>query len=758
MPSATLLAFGFESLPMLGWLAAAAAPWLIHLLTRGKYRETPWAAMDFLLAAVKRRSRRIRLEQLLLSLLRTLVIVVVVVAVAEPYVEHAGAVFSPGGGTHRVLVIDSSYSMGFKPSDRSRFEQAKQWAAEIVRRSTPGDGFTLVQMADPPRAVVTTLALEAEPLRQEIEKLELLHTGADVPATLAEVRKLLDAAGRDSPQLKRAEVYIFSDMQRTSWAPGSAAARADLRARAAELAAAARLHVIDLGRPDDDNLAVTSLDLHAPYVLAGRKVAVAATLRDFGRRARKRQTVDLFVDDQLAGRQYVDVPAGGEAGVRFDYRFASPGEHAVEVRVPGDNLDVDNRRYLAVDVRQAVRVLCIDGRPAGDPTKASVFALTNALLARSNPDEPSPIEKEVAPESALTERELADYDCVMISNVAQFTAGEARLLDSYLGRGGSLVFFLGDRVRAENYNRVLAAGPRPILPLRLGEVASNTGGTLNPLGYRHPIVEKFRGHPDAELPHALVQRYFKVKPLDAGSNGSAGETATDLGKNPPQVALEVGNGDPLIVARRVRHGRVLLVTTSADSSWQMITVGGNYEPLVRQIVDWCLAGQAQPRNVFVGDALESSLDKAAGTLRLSSAPSASPSAASAVTIQRPDGRRAAATIAPGGGAWTYDDTRVSGIYRAQPGPLPARVQLFAVNLITTESDLSHVPRDQLQDEALHGARFDYQAQWPAGAGEPLGSLTPSEGSAGELHPVLLYVAAGLLLLETILAWRLGNRR
>ena len=79
-----LLAFGFESLPMLGWLAAAAAPWLIHLLSRRKYRETAWAAMDFLLAAVKRRTRRIRIEQWLLLAVRTLVIVALVTAVAEP--------------------------------------------------------------------------------------------------------------------------------------------------------------------------------------------------------------------------------------------------------------------------------------------------------------------------------------------------------------------------------------------------------------------------------------------------------------------------------------------------------------------------------------------------------------------------------------------------------------------------------------------------------------------------------------------------
>ena len=45
-----------------------------------------------------------------------------------------------GGRTHRVLVLDGSYSMAYKPTDKSRFEQAKELAARIVeraRRATP---------------------------------------------------------------------------------------------------------------------------------------------------------------------------------------------------------------------------------------------------------------------------------------------------------------------------------------------------------------------------------------------------------------------------------------------------------------------------------------------------------------------------------------------------------------------------------------------------------------------------------------------
>jgi hypothetical protein len=741
MPS--LLAFGFESLPMLGWLAAATAPVLIHLLTRRKYRETDWAAMEFLLAAVKRRARRIRVEQLLLLLLRTLIIAAIVVAVAEPYVERAGAIFSPGGNTHRVIVIDSSYSMAYKSNDRTRFDQAKEWAKQIVERAVPGDGFTLVQMAAPPRVIVSTPALEFEPIRKEIENLELLHTGADVPATMADVRKLVDNVRRDSPRLAHTEVYFFSDMQRGSWAPASGgAARADLLNRATDLASVARLHVVDLGQPDIDNLAVTALQIRAPFVAVGRSVDLTATLRDFGHESRKQQAVDLVVDGRAADRRYASIPAGGETTVQFSHRFESPGEHEVEIRAPGDALEIDNRRYLVVNVRKAVRVLCIDGRPAGDPTKASVYALSHALLAHGDSAERAPLEVVIAPESALMERNVAEYDCVMLSNVAQFTDSEARLLDNYVRHGGSLVFFLGDRVRSENYNRALADGPHPVLPARLGDVAKNTAGRLDPRNYEHPIVRPFRGQEKAGLLGSPVEQYIKAKLLEPGTTDSASPRDADLKQNPPQVALALGNGDPLVVTRIAGRGRVVLVTTSADKSWTMLPAWGTYLPLVRQILDWCLAGQERPRNVAVGDTLESSVK--------------TPSALTTLTVERPDGHRRNVPLNVQGdyASWNYDDTRISGFYTAQFSPPLAAPQLFAVNVVTTESDLTSVPPDELQNDVLTGIPVDYRTASQAGSTR----LAMADSSAGQLHVDLLYAVAGLLLLETIFAWRMGYNR
>jgi len=192
----SLLAFGFGNLLMLGWLGAAAAPILIHLWNKRRYRELSWAAIDFLLAAMRKNSRRLQLEQWLLLLVRTLLIVLVVLAVAQPFLEQIGLSFVPGQRTLKVLVIDGSYSMDYKPTDKNRFERAKQLATQIVEESSQGDAFALVLMASPPTVIVGSPAVEPRDFLEEIEHLKLVHAGADLPKTLV--------ASRADPEKRRA--------------------------------------------------------------------------------------------------------------------------------------------------------------------------------------------------------------------------------------------------------------------------------------------------------------------------------------------------------------------------------------------------------------------------------------------------------------------------------------------------------------------------------------------------------------------------
>ena len=344
----------------------------------------------------------------------------------------------------------------------------------------------------------------------------------------------------------------------------------------------------------------------------------------------------------------------------------------------------------------------------------------------------------------LLETELAHYDCIFLADVAQFTANEAKVLDAYLQGGGGLVFFLGPQVVAERYNRELGRkteGREAILPAELGAVVEKPQHQLDPLDYAHPIVRDFRGQEKAGLLNTPVSSYMHLRlPEETSEPGPAG--SEEAGRRAPapkaKVVLRLANGDPLIVEQPVHRGRVILVATSADRRWTLMPIWPSYPALVQEILAFAIGGQLQQRNLRVGEALGGSLSSAAGELLL----------------DLPDGRREKLRLAgqSDSSVWSYADTSISGLYTAQFGTPVSRSGLFAVNVDPAESDLARLAPDALEKEIWPGIPFVHQTRWENPGQQPSGHI-----SRRNLLPQgLLYLALGLLLLESLLARRFGH--
>jgi len=724
-----LLAWGLAHPGMLGWLAAAAAPILIHLWSRRRWRETTWAAMEYLVAALRQSRRRLLIEHWLLLAVRTLIVVLAVLAVAEPLLETSGLSAAPGERKHRVLVIDGSFSMGYRAGDKTRFEQAKEIAARMVEESRQGDGFTLVLMSDPPRVVVGKPALETRGVLDEIRLLDLPHTKADLPRTLREVEQVLLAARREEPRLTREEIYFLTDLGRVGWSLEhlDPAALAEFRERSRRLAESASIVVIDLGQPDAENVAVTAVRARQAFATPAEDFVAEAEVKNFGQKACPRQPVELVADGRRVTRQYVDLAPGGQALVRFPYRFDGPGDHVLEVQAPGDSLDIDNHRWLVVPVKASISVLCVDGRPSGTEFGGATRYLALALSPQA-PGSRSVVRAEVVPENRLQELSLGRYDCIFLADVAQFTAGEARLLAAYVRGGGSVVFFLGNRVRAERYNAELG-GERPgslrLLPARLGPLVDQRERRLDPLGYRHPMVEAFRGRERAGLLTAPVHKHVRL---------------TIPRQSKTQIVLALAGGDPLIVEESIGRGRVVLVATSADTSWTALPLWPSFVPLVQEMLTFAVSGQAQQRNVTVGEPLGGLLPAAVADVR--------------VVVRNPRGRNEPVRSQVGGegSSWTYSDTMLSGVYSAQLGPPTGRTESFAVNVDTAESDLRSFTAEQLRNDVWPDVPFVHQTTWENGDQPAVARASRAPQFPGGL----LYGVFVLLLVETVLARRFGH--
>src|SRR5262245_25735937 len=130
---------GFLAPSILLGLAAAALPWLVHLI--GKRRAIPvrFAAMQLLLRSERRVSARRRLREILLLVARTAIAAALPLIFARPFAERVSDLPQESlTSQSAVIILDDSASMRRLASGTSLFERAKE-RAQVLLRQLPID-------------------------------------------------------------------------------------------------------------------------------------------------------------------------------------------------------------------------------------------------------------------------------------------------------------------------------------------------------------------------------------------------------------------------------------------------------------------------------------------------------------------------------------------------------------------------------------------------------------------------------------------
>lgn len=730
--SILLLAFSFASPWLLWGLGLAAAPIIIHLLNKRKYKETTWAAMKFLLEAVRKNARRVRIEQLALLAVRTLILVLLVSALAQPLVEQLGAFFQASQPAHKIIVLDASLSMGVQVGENSLFDRVKDVAREIVEAGRQGDVFNVVRISNlPPTVIVQTPAYQTANVIEEIEQLQLPHGRGNLADALEKVDELLKAA----PDVPQKEIYLISDFQRATWLADSTDEAARVKGLLKKFEDAGHLVLVDVGQSILDNVGVTRVESQDPFVTTSRAARFRAAIRNFGKERVTGRVVEFLVDDKLVEQRAVDLNAGAEVIENFAQTFQYGGEHRVQVRLQKDRLPLDDSRWLAVPVKEQIKVLCLNGGTSGrGPGKATDFlelALSPVRIGLPGAGPPrNTIETTIVNESELPGLDLSQYDCVFVCNVRLFTDREAQLLEAYVRGGGGLVWCVGDQIQAENYNDVLYRSGEGILPAKLGDRRGDpekreTVYTFDPGDFTHPVVEAFQGNPNAGLESTQIYAYVET---------SVSPT------RPARVALRFDTGDAAIVEATIGRGKSVLITTAVDDRWSLWPLWPSFLPMIHEIVQFAVSGRWGERERLVGESLTEVLPS--GAVEVDAA------------VLRPDGqiRPVPMSETEGFRHYTYEGTSLSGMYEVNFAHPVGRAELFAVNIDPRESDLTKFSAEELSEELLPSVEYTYLTSWQQPEFDEPQSPVAERGG---LTRWLLYAVLYLLFVEQMLAWNFG---
>ena len=662
----------FLNLALLGGVAAAAVPILVHLISKSQHREVKWGAMHLIELTLKSQQRRIRFENWLLMLLRCLIPILLAVCMARPILKGAAALWS-NAKTSLVVVVDNSYSLDYEGTGGTNFELAREAASGLVEGLQRGSDVNVILMSNPDRPLYDTAVHNLDGVASELAEMEAGYGQAQVPQALQ--HSVEELARMENAQR---EVVVISDFQRISWSPEEAGLRNHAGDLLAGLEMEPSLTLFHVGSEGRENVCVESLEFSHLLLGVNQTVQVRANLRNYGEDHHDALRVAFHVDGENKNVTQIPLGPGETRQVLFTQRFTQPGSHVVEVSADADSLKADNIFRASLPVWDRVPVLVVDGHPSAEALRSETDFLQIALqpYREGNAGEglTDLLQSRTVPVGQFGAATIGNARVVVLANVARLTLDQLNDLQAFVRDGGGLMIFAGDQMDLDWYNDRLL--PLQLLPTRLAGMR-DMAGEPEPFTrvavrrFQHPALTIFNDQRNGDLTSAEIRQW--VRTIDEPDNTLV------------HTIARLDAGDAFLVEKTFGNGRVLFCASSCDDGWNNLPGRTFFVPFAQRLCTYLASSVMPPRNLDVGEEIVAHFPVTAAGKELTLKDSLDQE--HTILVEASGGR----------GVARFTGTQRPGLYTLE-GP-DGRPVHFVVNTGRAESDLEQLTGEERETVA-----------------------------------------------------------
>lgn len=690
--------------------AAVGLPILFHLIRQRPKQTLPFSSLLFLRPSPPRLTRKSRLEDWLLLLLRGLAIILIAFAFARPFLRSQDATTLAAANELRVLLVDQSASM----QRAGIWNQVQEKLQRELDDLGEQDRVAIVTFGRQPQVIVplSSATRDHAAIDLAVQSLEPTWEGGDLGSGLIAAAGLVEEAEQSTLGTSpKRTIVVISDLQvgcdtaalqGFAW-PESVNIRLesefDFEPSNASLGLAGKEFITE-GQDGEDR-----------YVRVRVTNASAATEGNFELQWVNEQGQPVA----QASKTRITVPAGSTRIARME----PVAETAVAIQLLGDAEPFDNLHYVVVPEIKERTVYFLGARPS-EPREDLFYYLElidfddSARKLRFTQVQPTAVDK---PAADIVEQlaELDPQHCPLVI-VHQFPdANVNEKLLAFIEQGGRVLVVV-DSVNVadaatQTALRLLAGDDR----LSLSSNPTDQYALLTKIQFDHPLFIPFAEPRFADF--SKIQ-FWKHQRLSVGDEKLWNVLAT------------FDDGAPAIASRQRGEGTLFVMAAGWQPTESQLALSTKFVPLISGFIS--NANKTQPSSFQVGDTLPLETDKVISVQSVA-----------ATTIDLPATDNAVIAILP-------------GIYRQQVNePSPSiEATTFAVNIPKSESELE--PIDPAALEQL-GLRFTTEAA-EIRAAETERQLQDMElEQAQQWWRTLLLIAFALILLETILAMRSRRR-
>jgi len=527
-------------------LLAASIPLILHLLNLRKQKKVEFSSLRFLKELQKSKIRRIKIKQILLLILRTLLIIFIVMAFARPVVESSLPYFTSYSKTSAVIIIDNSYSLAASDEFGNRFRQSKNVALSILSELKEGDEASVITTSNNQDNYSNSLTGDFDFLKDNISKIEISTEENNLKYAVTQANDLL----KNTINLNK-DVYIITDGQKNILNKMSDSVKIIDEKLGVLIAKVGRNSSFNI-----DNISIDSLRVISQIYTQNKVVEFEVGIKNNTNNDISGLIVSLSYDGERAAQKSLDIKSGKLGFINISAPVKETGIISGMVSIETDAIDEDNQRYFGFIVPEAPKICLIQ-------EKKDIF-----LDVLFNKVSESNIEIDKFSVSESGKINLSLYDNLYLVN-GKYSTTLLNRLELFVKEGGNLFVFANDE-RNEEFDNFMKK-----MNLNLGSfVDIGEGSPINfsSMDKFHPIFDGvFKGVTDGKM---MVEspNIYKLLPAVGG-----------------RVIINTPSG-AFLTESRLGEGKVLYCGVASDLSWGNFPLTGIYPSLIHKSISYLSSG------------------------------------------------------------------------------------------------------------------------------------------------------------------------
>ena len=621
---------------LLGALAVAG-PIIFHLIRRVVRERVPFSSLMFLSPTPPKMTRKRKLENLWLLLLRCLCLLLLAVGFARPFFAKDSALLSPAGENRQILLlVDTSASM----RRAGVWDQARAVAERYLAKASAADQVAIVTFDRQPRTLFGftdwsswSADQRAALARQRLAAVAPGWMGTQLGLALTRAaEQFVDDPATGKPAAQRGLVLI-SDLQEGARLDG-------LQGHEWPAGVQTIIERIDAKPASNAGLEI----VNEPGSAGGTENAV-----------RVRVTNDRNSTREKFALHWQAPNNGGPAGASLEV-YLPPGQTRSVAAPPlstnqttgtlqltGDETDFDNQSFYAAPEIEQVKIAWFGLESANNPETLRFY------VQRVFPATPLR-HIEIAPPTSQALFSVERLNQAVFAVVpGQLSADETMALHDWMARGKTALLVLTNA----------QMGPTLAALAEMPEVqVAEAGGDYALLGqidFTHPIFAPFADPRFSDFSHIHFWKHRRVAFPAAA---------------PVRVLARFDDGSPALALIPVGRGSLVVLASGWNPTDSQFAVSSKFPPLLQSLLDWSGSTATARYQFSTGDAI----------------PSPAPTGGE-VQWTKPDGKTQTLPAIQ-----AFNETDLPGIYRAAFGGKERR---FAVNLPLDESRTAPMSTDEL---------------------------------------------------------------